>query len=310
MKAILFGLASFLFVGFFAAGSASAQAVRTFVASTGNDSNDCSRTTPCRTFQAAVNAAAPGGEVLALDSAGFGSTVSINKAISIIAAPGVYAGITVFPGMTGIFVSAGASDTVILRGLTIINQGSIGNGIQVFTVGTLHIESCLVEGFTDHGADGLSFGSAGALEVKDSKFIGNNIGIFVAPPPGPVVATIDHVRFEGDGAQNSAGLFLNTGTTSIRATVTNSLASGCGAGFAVGGAAAELSLENCVASNNGEGVGVNSGLARVSNCTITDNTSGLANVATSGSFILSRGNNTIEGNVTNTSGIIGSYTAK
>src|SRR5215472_14949697 len=64
--------------------SASGQSVRTFVASTGADSNPCSRVAPCRTFQAAVNAVAPGGEVIALDSAGFGSRLDINKSVSVI----------------------------------------------------------------------------------------------------------------------------------------------------------------------------------------------------------------------------------
>jgi hypothetical protein len=74
-----------LFLAALLASSASAQtavavpspppppAARTFVASTGSDSDPCSRVDPCRTFQAAVDATAAGGEVVALDSAGFGS---------------------------------------------------------------------------------------------------------------------------------------------------------------------------------------------------------------------------------------------
>lgn len=46
---------------------------RTFVASDGNDANACSLIAPCRTFQAAVNLVDSAGEVVALDSGGFGA---------------------------------------------------------------------------------------------------------------------------------------------------------------------------------------------------------------------------------------------
>src|SRR5260370_29751704 len=102
--------------------TARGQAPRTFVASTGSDGNPCSRFAPCRTFQSALNAVAVGGEVVALDSAGFGSNLTINKSVAITASPGVFAGIVVFTGH-GIDINAAGSDTVILRGLTINSQG-------------------------------------------------------------------------------------------------------------------------------------------------------------------------------------------
>ena len=45
---------------------------RVFVASYGNDANPCTFGSPCKTFQAAVNAVDAGGEVTAIDGAGFG----------------------------------------------------------------------------------------------------------------------------------------------------------------------------------------------------------------------------------------------
>jgi hypothetical protein len=62
-------------------------------------------------------------------------------------------------------------------------------------------------------------------------------------------------------------------------------------------------------SNGGiEASGFSSGVAtvRVSNSTVTDNDVGLF----LGAVILSRGNNTVEGNMNNTVGTIGSYTAR
>jgi hypothetical protein len=55
---------------------------------------------------------------------------------------------------------------------------------------------------------------------------------------------------------------------------------------------------------------VSTGVAtvRVSNSTVTDNQFGLSQ--TGPAVLLSRGNNTVEGNGANTLGTIGSYTAK
>src|SRR5215467_9235185 len=143
--------------------NASAQSVqRTFVSGLGSNSNPCSRTAPCRTFTQAISQTVPGGEVVVLDSAGY-SAFTITQAVSIIAPPGVYAGISVFSG-DGIDISAGVSDTVILRGLTINNQGSNGDGIAFIAGGTLHVEGCAINGFNN----GVGIDSkTGNLEVKD-----------------------------------------------------------------------------------------------------------------------------------------------
>src|SRR5438874_11521405 len=123
-----------------AAHRTAALAQRTFVsAATGNDANPCTRTAPCRNFAAAIAQTASGGEVIVLDSGGYG-TVTINQAVSLVAPPGVYAGISVFSG-TGITVNAGPSDVVTLRGLTLTGLG---------------------------GADGISFTSGASLYVQDS----------------------------------------------------------------------------------------------------------------------------------------------
>jgi hypothetical protein len=245
--------------------------------------------------------------VVVLDSAGYGA-FTITQAVSIIAPPGVYAGITVFSG-DGITINAGVSDTVILRGLTINNQGSGGSGVFFSTGGTLHIEGCVVNGFS--GGIGIRFRAGANLEVKDSIFRGNGNGIAVQPASGTAQAVIDEVRLENGGE----GLFVAGGST---ATVRNSLASGNSfTGFAAASsdiANAELDLENCLAFNNNTGISAfsaSTGTAtvRVSNSTVTRNNFGLANTGAS-AVLLSRGNNTVEGNQTNTSGTIGSYSAK
>jgi len=288
------------------ASTVSAQSVRTFVASTGSDANPCSRTAPCRTLQAAFNAAASGGEVVALDSAGFGSNLSINKSISIIGPPGIYAGITVFSG-DGIDINAGAGDTVTLRGLTIVNQSSGVNGIVFTTGAALYIESCIVNGFNP-GGSGVAFQGPGNLVVHDSAFRNNGDGIALG---GSTTATLDQVRLEA----NTNGLDAKDG---VRVNVRNSVVSENIEGlFAASSTAApvEMNVENCLVSysvDTGIIAGQNSTgttTVRVSNSTIINNGNfGLHNFAPA--TLLSRGNNTIEGNGTNTVGTISSYMAK
>jgi hypothetical protein len=116
--------------------SASPAAQRTFVASTGLDANPCSISAPCRSFCAAVAHTDINGEIIVLDSAGYGA-VTITKSVSIIAPPGVYAGISVFSG-NGVTIDS-PSAKVVLRGLSINGQG--GNvGIFVRAASAVSIE--------------------------------------------------------------------------------------------------------------------------------------------------------------------------
>ncbi len=64
------------------AGLAGAQASRTWVSGVGDDANPCSRTAPCKTFAGAISKTAAGGEIDALDPAGYGA-VTITKGMTI-----------------------------------------------------------------------------------------------------------------------------------------------------------------------------------------------------------------------------------
>src|SRR5262249_6314859 len=126
MRSILTGIAVSLVV----LSSAFAQSGRTFVsAGTGSDLNACSRSAPCRSFTAALAVTNAGGEVIALDSGGYGP-FTVSKAVSITSPGGVYAGLTV-PSGTGVTINAGASDVVRLSGLTIVcAAGTIAIDLQ------------------------------------------------------------------------------------------------------------------------------------------------------------------------------------
>ena len=80
--------------------SAQAQLSHTYVSSKGDDASNCSLTTPCRYLQAALTATGAGGEITILDTADInnGTTLTINKAISIANAGSADAQITFPPG--------------------------------------------------------------------------------------------------------------------------------------------------------------------------------------------------------------------
>src|SRR5437899_5728925 len=105
----------FLAVAVMGTGLAYGQASRTWVSGVGDDANPCSRTAPCKTFAGAISKTAAGGEIDALDPAGYGA-LTITKAITIDGGGGQVASVLVSGG-NGINVSAGAADIVILRNL-------------------------------------------------------------------------------------------------------------------------------------------------------------------------------------------------
>ncbi|HWF67880.1 MAG TPA: hypothetical protein VN670_11270, partial [Acidobacteriaceae bacterium] len=84
---------------------ATAQASRTWVSGVGDDANPCSRTAPCKTFAGAISKTAAGGEIDALDPAGYGA-VTITKAITIDGGGGQVASILV-SGTNGVVIQAG-----------------------------------------------------------------------------------------------------------------------------------------------------------------------------------------------------------
>ncbi|HEV8013967.1 MAG TPA: hypothetical protein VGP48_00465 [Stellaceae bacterium] len=151
---------------------ATGTAPRSFVESTGNDSNtatNCSSSAPCRSFSAAYGITAPGGEIIAIDTAGFG-VLTITGPISIIGTP-QGAEVTVSSG-TGITVSAGATDKVILRNI-VVNGGGVGGttGISV-TAGRVVLENSVVKLL----GTGLAINNA-KVDVRNTDIIGNTIGI-------------------------------------------------------------------------------------------------------------------------------------
>src|SRR4029434_3053615 len=75
------------------AAPACAQLNRTAVSFAGDDANSCAPVAPRRRFDRAMSQTNANGEILVLDSAGYGP-FTIDRSVTIQAAPGVYAGVT------------------------------------------------------------------------------------------------------------------------------------------------------------------------------------------------------------------------
>lgn len=226
------------------AGGAAAQAQRTFVASSGQDTDPCTFAQPCRSFAAAITQTNSGGEIIALDSAGYGP-VAIAQSVSIISAPGVYAGISVFTG-DGVTVS-GVGSRVRLSGLSINGQGG-DIGIH-FTQGSkLAVDHCTMSDLNLYGLYVQAPNSTWI--VTDTTVSGNAIyGIITEAGSG----TLDRVRVENNF---NVGILINTSSNVlVRALVRNSVSSGnAGDGIAVftgSGRTAIVTVENSTAFSNG-----------------------------------------------------------
>ena len=126
-------------------GSAQAQSPRTFVSAVGSDSNSCTFAAPCRHFQAAVNATSAGGEVDALDPAGYGPIV-ISQAVTIEGQGWSY--IAPPAGGNGITINA-VSGKVSIHGVSLNGAGITGgtNGIVFNSGDTLTVTDCVAQNF-------------------------------------------------------------------------------------------------------------------------------------------------------------------
>ena len=278
-------------LGMLLATSALAQASRTWVSGVGDDANPCSRTAPCKTFAGAISRTAAGGEIDALDPGGFGA-VTITKAITINGGPGV-AGVLV-SGTNGIVINAAATDVVILKGLELDGVGSGLSGIHFIAGKALHVEDCLIFGFTQQGINFAPTGSSDLFVSRTSIRKNGGGGIDVIPgASGFAYVALDDVRLEN----NSHGVRAQDGST---ATITHSVASGnMNSGFnsVATSRAVTMSIDNSMSTLNG-GAGVHSGGAqstfRINTSLITDN-SGIG-LDSDGGAIVSFGNNRVAGN--------------
>jgi hypothetical protein len=281
-------LTSVLVAGF--AAVASAQ-TRTWVSGTGNDANPCSRTAPCQTFAGAISKTATGGEISVLDPGGFG-TVNITKAITI-NGTGSLAGI-LNSGTTGVIVNAPATDTVILRDIS-INGATTGlNGVSYLAGKTLMIDHCWIYGQVGSAtARGINVNKTAAGNLKVLNSIIENVtedGIHSTTTVGQVLMTIDHTNIMncgGDGIEGVANNLL---------ALSNSRITNNGNGIRTTGSGNQFNLDDVLVSYSNLGLQASAGSTfRVSDSIIAQNATGLSQ---NGGVIDSFQGNSLMGNTT------------
>jgi hypothetical protein len=289
------------------AAPALAQRARVFVASYGSDTNPCTFGSPCKTFQNAVNVVATGGEVTAIDSAGFGP-ININHAVTITSPNGVEAGVAApAAGDAAITVNAPPTDLISLNGLTLDGDGVPNtSGIVFNNGGRLEIKNTVIRNF---GIYGINFAStantASQLSVSNTLIAdtSNGPGISISETAsGPVTGVLKRVTMINS---NASGLSVQTAASSavIAVTVTDSTISNNDTGIfcstSPGGGKASVMVRNStIANNSGDGVlatGTNAAI-RLARSTISENATGWA-VSGSGT-VATFGDNNIIGNVT------------
>jgi len=311
--------------------SLQAQAVqRTHVsAAFGSDANtatNCAAAAPCRFFTAAMTVTSPNGEVIVLDSGGYGA-VTITQSVALIAPTGVYAGISVFPGADGVTIAT-AGVNVVLRGLSINGQGG-NNGIYMTAGNSLTVENCVISNL---GQSGILVNAVTNVNITDTIVRRNgNYGIDLVNGvkatitravvsghvnnPGiylfgytPSTSTADIADSTVDG--NSYGIYAQStvSTAILKLSVRDSrIVSNLNVGlFAVSGAGAAVSLtaSNNIVSNSQYGLsayGVGAKVISTGN-TVTGNTS--AGFSNGSGVFESAGNNTVRDNGSTTAGTI------
>jgi len=241
---------------------AQAAASRTFVSTTGSDANaavNCSATATCRTFGAALSVTNPGGELVVVNSGGYGPATITQPVI--ITATGIDASISVTTsGANAITINT--SGNVTLTGLNLHGEATGQNGVAVQQVGFLRLYDMLVENFMGIGVD---------LEVPGSMAVyglasNDNGGFGLRVANSMAIAYVERSSFDHNGTAGAA-------VASGQLTVVDSASSNNGNGFRVFGSTATMTLFNDRAQFNlAAGLFVFQGAMYFSNCFISNNT--------------------------------------
>jgi hypothetical protein len=266
MKSHVFGLALLSAIAVGAGAPAQAQSgslTRSFVSSSGADSNACTIAAPCASFAQAYAQVGANGIVAALDPGKYGpltvtGPVTINgNGWAAITVPAQGPGITV----AGITVNVGSSDNVTLTGLEIDGAGAGGNGILFNSGGNLVVRNCVLNG------SGILIAPASgtiAFTIVDTIVSNGANGIFYFPPSGSATATgvIDHVVVTGNrnGIDADTSFFPSGGSVAI--SISNSFINnnttadrtGFGVVTSPGLASIAMTLDNDEISGNDNGI--------------------------------------------------------
>jgi hypothetical protein len=227
--------------------------LRVFVSGLGLDTNPCTSTQPCRSFQQAYNTAAPNGEIYVLDPQGYGP-LTITHGISIQGHG--FAGITQTsnPG-AAITISVTTSDPVTLNGLLIDGAGTGQYGIHITSGTPVQILNSVVRHF-QVGIDYASNIDRSTLLIQDTIASDNSaIGIDINPQANAFTSAILN-RITANN--NQFGVSAYGGLTTIaNSVISNNTNTGVNTqGAPIG----NVALAKTVISGNKTGVAVGGGI--------------------------------------------------
>lgn len=274
-------------------------------AAIGNDANtatNCTVAAPCRFFQAAMSVTDSNGEVVVLDSGGYGA-ITATKSIAFIAPSGVYAGISVFPGAIGVTIATPGIN-VILRGLTINGQGGL-SGVSMTAGAGLAIENCVIANFAS--GDAVLVEGNFPVRVTDTLLRDNLNGIHLRAGARGTITRTTILRSQ------SFGIILNSYIPGTVTTADISDVTVAGASIAIGalsqntGSSVRAAVIRSTATSSDFGVYAESTAGLVvltlSESLVVGNTNGLARFG-AGTTFETLGNNTVRQNSTNVVGIV------
>jgi nitrous oxidase accessory protein NosD len=272
MKRFVVSLAAFAAALVVSLPAGATALTRTFVSSSGVDSNACTTAAPCATFARAYSLVAANGIVAALDPGKYG-TLSILSSVTI--EGNGWASITVPAGGIGIDIQALSGDNIILRGITLDGADSSGTqGIKFESGASLTVTGVTVRDMAS--GDGLDIfqqsTSLVTVAISDSAFIkigGAGVG-GACLSTGNVTMSLARTEISGGGyglealgypaqcfvnvtvtdsvmANNSTGIYLEF---SANVVLTKVQITGNATGlFASGGGSSAWLAESTVAGN-------------------------------------------------------------
>jgi hypothetical protein len=279
-------------------------AVRTYVSAKGNDTNPCTLGSPCKTFSRALTVTNAGGEIIAVATGDY-QPFTIDKAIKIKAAAGVHAVITSL-NSTAITVNAGPGDMVFLENLSTTGFTTGINGI-VYTSGlALYVTNCKIYDFSAEGINAVTIANASLIVTNTYIESNANAGVLTNSSSGVIDAVFDGCHINGNG--HGVLILDNSNVTITNSTISGNLNHGIfmnSINFPAGPGDMRVTIDSCKISNNKD-TGIIAAASsdqrkvtvRVSDSIITGNSVGLNTQGTT-AVILSRKNNTVEGNTTN-----------
>jgi large repetitive protein len=270
----------------------SAVLTRTFVSSSGVDSNPCTISEPCASFAAAYSAVLTNGIVAALDPGKYGP-LTITYPVTING--NGWAAITGTAQGSGIIINAG-SGNVVLTGLEVDGAGAAYNGIVFNSGSSLTVDNCIVKDFiSNNGTSGNgimiapTFGTIDFTIVNTIAVNNGSAGIHYLPASGlaAAIGAIDRVT----ATNNVIGIAVDLSAASggsAAVTISNSVANNNSSDGIVTASATGtviVTVDRDQISGNGTGVGVGANTTvLLSRSVIAKNTTyGISNSGTAGS---------------------------